>query len=139
MMMKLADLGSFTIEHQDNILTVDARGPFTQEIMEQFQQDMVIVSAKMKGQPWGSLVTYYGNAVFSPEAEEALIEITKYRVQHDMIANVTVILESTHADLQQMQLKRIYQTCNVVFHVFSDIEAAKAWLKTFLEQQRAAM
>jgi len=129
--------GSYTIEIEDNILVVDANGLFDEDMAKNYDQDMRKLVDKMVGQPWGSLVTYYGNSVFTPEAEETLIEMTKYRVQYGMIANATVIVNSAHADLQQMQLRRIYQASNITFHVFSDINSAREWLSSFLQQKAA--
>lgn len=102
--MKLSTHGSYTIEIQGNILVIDARGPFNDTIAEQYQLEMVDVTNQLAGAPWVSLVTYYGNGIFTPEAEHILIDVTKYRMKHGMIANASVILESVHADLQQMQL-----------------------------------
>lgn len=134
--MNITTQGSYTIEQQDNILLVDARGPFDIEVLEKFRQEMYGVCEKFEGQSWGSLVTYYGNGVFTPEAEEALIEITKYREAKGMVANASVILNSSHADLQQMQLRRIYQSTKITFHVFSNIDSASEWLTEFVNQKR---
>ena len=46
-----------------------------------------------------------------------------------------MILNSAHADLQQMQLRRIYQASNITFHVFSDEKSARNWLAEFLQQK----
>lgn len=133
--MDLAAHGSYTIEQQDNILLVDARGPFNDVILAQYKIDMEKVCQKMAGQAWASLVTYYGNSVFTPDAEKSLIDITKYRVKHGMVANASVIINSHHADLQQMQLRRVYQASDIIFHVFSDVDSAKEWLSEFLTNQ----
>jgi len=137
--MDLAAHGSYTIERQGNILVVDARGPFNEEAIDRYQVDMKKVCQEMAGQPWASLVTYYGNSVFTPDAEQSLIEITKYRVKHGMVANASVIINSRHADLQQMQLRRVYQASDVTFHVFSDVGSAKEWLTEFLANQSTAL
>ena len=133
--MTLARHGSYTIAHQDNILLVDAKGPFNQMIMTKYQEKNHSICEQLKSKPWGSLVTYHGNEIFNPDAEQALIEMTQYRVKHNMVANATVILDSNHADLQQMQLRRIYQSSKIVFHVFSDFDSAKNWLSTFLDKK----
>ena len=137
--MNLAPHGEYKIEAHQNILVVDAHGPFTEEISQQYIQDMYAACEQFSNQPWGLLVTFYGNSVFSPEAEEALVEVIKFRIKHGMIANASVILESTTADLQQIQLRRVYQTCNLTFHVFSNLDAAKSWLDGFIEEKSKAM
>lgn len=133
--MDFSSHGSYTIETQGNILFVDARGPFNEVTLTNYQLAMKEVCRLMNGHPWASLVTYHGNGIFTPEAEASLIEITKYRVKHGMVANASVIINCSHADLQQMQLRRVYQSASLPFHVFSDIDSAKVWLNEFLAEQ----
>ncbi len=135
--MKLANCGQYSLEVTDNILLVDAQGPFDQAVMDQFVTDMHEVCKKLSGRPWGSLVTYYGNGIFTPEAEEGLIAITKYRVKHGMVANASIIMNSAQADLQQMQLQRIYQASKIRFHVFSEMNRGREWLTNYINQQCA--
>ena len=59
-------------------------------------------------------------------------EVTLTQCQQDM-------KDSNHADLQQMQLRRVYQSSGIIFHVFSDVNSAKEWLKDFLDSQRATI
>lgn len=135
--MELAEHGTYTIKIEDNILLVDAQGPFNEVILARYQRDMKAVCQQLNGQLWASLVTYYGGGVFTPEAEEGIIEITKYRIKHGMVANASVIINSNHADLQQMQLHRIYQAADITFHVFSEVDQAKSWLKDYIEKQQS--
>jgi hypothetical protein len=51
-----------------------------------------------------------------------------------MVAIAVVILNSTCADMQQMQLQRIYRECQIESYVFSDTESASTWLNDFIEQ-----
>lgn len=129
--------GSYTIEHQDNILVVSVRGPFNESQLAQYHQDMCSASDKQKGKIWGSLVIYYGSNLFTPESENILQKITQYRMSQGMIANATVILESKHIDIQQMQLKQVLESCQLHFHVFSNVESARSWLTQYLHQQSA--
>lgn len=131
--MELAAHGEYTIERKGNILFIDAHGPFNDVIAQVFAKDMYQACEYFCGEYWASLTTYYGNSIFTPEAEKALIKLTKYRAQHGMIANVSIILESNCADLQQMQLRRIYQSANMTFHVFSDAINAEKWLAEFMD------
>ena len=124
----------YTIEYKDNILMVDTQGPFNETSAEQYHQDIKQLTEKMKGEPWGSLITFRGNSVFTPEAEQQLRETTQYRQKKGMLAIAVVILNSAYADMQQMQLQRIYHDCQITFHVFSDSESATAWLNHFIEQ-----
>lgn len=133
--MTLAAQGHYKIEAQGNILLVDAHGPFCDETTELYLQDMYQACETYSGQPWGLLATFYGKSVFTPDAEDALVKITKFRVERGMIANASIIIDSRTADIQQMQLRRVYQQCGITFHVFSDIDSAREWLEGFIEQE----
>jgi hypothetical protein len=130
--MELAAHGEYSIEQKGNILFVDAHGPFNDVTAQLYAKDMYKVCSSFKGECWASLVTYYGNALYTPEAESTLIALTKYRAQHGMIANASIILDSNCGDIQHMQLRRIYQSANMTFHVFCDINSAEKWLVEFM-------
>lgn len=132
--MQYSAHGRYVIEQQNNILLVDAQGPFNEITAEKYHQDIKKVTEKMSGEPWGSLITFRGNSVFTPDAEQQLRETTLYRQKKGMIGIAVVILNSAYADMQQMQLQRIYHDCQIEFHVFSDSESATTWLNGFIEQ-----
>lgn len=123
----------YSITSQSNILQVEAYGPFNDKVTKKYIDDMYNACEQFAGQPWGLLIAFYGNSVFSPEAEEALIKVNKYRVEQGLVANASVLIDSTTADIQQLQLRRIYQACNITFYVFSDIDNAKSWLEQYLQ------
>lgn len=131
--MKRSVDGCYIIEQQDNIMLVDALGPFDEAAAEIYHQDIKHVTEQMSGDPWGSLITFRGNSVISPDAEQQLRETTQYRQQKGMIAIAVVILNSAYADVQQMQMQRIYQDCQIEFHVFSDSDCASDWLNGYIQ------
>lgn len=134
MNMEYSAHGRYVIEQKKNILLVDAQGPFNEVTVEKYHQDIKQLTEKMSGEPWGSLITFRGNSIFTPDAEQQLRETTQYRQKKGMIAIAVVILNSAYADMQQMQLQRIYHDCQIEFHVFSDSESATDWLNGFIEQ-----
>lgn len=125
---------NYSIVSRSNILQVEAFGPFNERVTEKYIDDMYSTCEQFAGQPWGLLISFYGNSVFSPEAEEALIKVNKYRVKQGLVANASVLIDSSTADIQQLQLRRIYQACNITFYVFSDVDNAKSWLEQYLLQ-----
>lgn len=131
--MEFAAHGSYSIERENNILLVDAQGPFNEVTVKQYRKDIETYTQKMSAGPWASLISFRGSGVFTPEAEQDLIDTTRYRMDHGMIAVAAVITNSPFADILQMQLQRIYQACGVQFHFFSDQENAKLWLDSFIE------
>lgn len=125
---------NYSIASRSNILQVEAFGPFNDNVTENYIDDMYTACEQFSGQPWGLLIAFYGNSVFSPEAEAALIKVNKYRVEQGLVANASVIIDSSTADIQQLQLRRIYQACNITFYVFSDLTSAKSWLEQYLKR-----
>jgi len=124
--------GSYRIEQLNNILMIDAQGPFNDVVTEQYHKDIKIITEKMRNKPWASLISFKGTGVFTPDAEQNLIETTHYRVENGMVAIAAVISDSTYTDTLQMQLQRIYQSCSVQFNFFSDTKNAKYWLDSFI-------
>jgi len=126
--------GSYSIEQENNILLVDAQGPFNEITAKQYHQDIESYTQKMSGSAWGSLVLYRGNGVFTPDIEQSLTDTTHYRIENGMVAIAAVINDSAYADILQMQLQRIYQSCQIQFHFFSDSNNAKIWLDCFINE-----
>jgi hypothetical protein len=131
-MMQTAQQGNYKATQENNMLLIDMKGPFSELVIKKYKDEMVKLCDNFQQSHWGSVITYYGNSLFSPEDERSLTELTQYREERNMIANATVIINSTNADLQQLQLRRIYQTTNITFHVFSDVNSAKEWLADYL-------
>jgi len=124
----------YSIERKSNILQVEAFVPFTEEVTEKYIDDIYRACEEFSGQPWGLLISFYGNSVFTPDVEESLIKVNKYRVEQGLIASATVLINSSTADIQQLQLRRIYQACDITFYVFSDVDNARVWLENHLKQ-----
>lgn len=135
--MNLSAHGSYQISNIDNILITEAIGPFNEITLKKFLEDSKDITVHFDDKPWGSLSKYSGNGVFTPEAEQSLLDITKARATNNLTAIAAVITKTSHADLLQMQLTRVYQMCNIQFCVFADEEAALRWLRNVLIEQRA--
>lgn len=126
--------GSYSIKQDDNILLVDMQGPFNEITAKQYHQDIETHTQNMRSTPWGSLISYSGKGIFTPDAEQSLIETTHYRTENGMIAIAAVINDTAYADVLQMQLQRIYQSFQIQFHFFSDSTNAKIWLDSFIDE-----
>jgi hypothetical protein len=132
--MQYSAHGSYRIQQQNNILLIDIdeQGTFNDVVSEQYHQDIKIITEKMRSNPWASLITFKGKGVFTPDTEQNLIETTHYRVENGMIAIAAVIIDSTYADILQLQLQRIYQSSAVQFNFFSNTKYAKNWLDSVI-------
>lgn len=132
--MSSSSQGSYTIDVKDNIITVDCYGPFNKEVVAQYSDDIKKSIKDFNEKPWGTIITYYGNGIFTPEAESSIQESARYRAENGMIALAAIIKNSKHADLQHMQLSRIFQETDITFHVFCSMDNASSWIQEFLAE-----
>jgi hypothetical protein len=130
--MELAAHGTYNFKTTDNILYVDAHGPFNEITTQQYAKDVDEYTNKFHNKKWVSLTTFYGDSIFTPEAEKSLIAMLHDRAGKGLLANASIILESYSGDIQYMQLKRIHQKANIAFNNFSDVGSAEKWLKEFI-------
>ncbi|PCI62350.1 MAG: hypothetical protein COB35_03920 [Gammaproteobacteria bacterium] len=133
--MELHAHGSYHLNFENNILHIEAQGPFNETVLEKFHHDTHEIIKKHRAKKWASLVTYRGNGIFTPDAENALLKLMKHRARNGMIANASVLKESVHPDLQQTQLTRVYQAAKIHSHFFSEEKSAKNWLTQYLKER----
>ena len=125
--------GSYTIEKNERIMLINAQGPFNDITTEQYQQDFKTLISQMSGKAWALLLSINADGIFIPEAEQRLKDTTQYRMENGMVAIAVVITDSRpYTDMLQMQLQRIYQSCDLTFNFFSDTENAKNWLDNLI-------
>ena len=132
--MEFKSHGSYNLNFKNNILHIEAEGPFNENILERFHHDTHQIIKQHSTKQWASLVTYRGNGIFTPDAEKALVKLMKHRAKNGMVANASVLKESIHPDLQQTQLSRVYQAAKIRSHFFSEERSAKNWLKEYLHE-----
>jgi len=135
----LAAHGQYKLNFKNNILYVEAQGPFNKEVLANYHHDIETLitqfTANNKVKKWALLAVFHGNSILTPEAESALIITAKFRAQHGMIASANIFKDSIHIDLQQTQFARIYQKAKVKSHFFSDEKSAKNWLEGYLKEK----
>lgn len=136
--MQTRTQGSYSFSINNNILIVNAEGPFDEETIQQYLLDSKAATEKIQHEPWAILTTFSGKGVLTPEAEQALINITKERKKNNLMAVTVVIKNNLQADLQQTQLARIYELCHVTANFFSNEKTAFQWLNSFMSKQKTA-
>lgn len=127
--------GRYALSVQNNILMVEAVGPFNENTFKHYLVDSNSAIEKICDKPWAILTIFSGKGILPPEAESALIDITKERQLKNLAAVSVVIENNWQADLQQIQLARIYQQCRVKSNFFSNKQAAHQWLVNYMNTQ----
>ena len=133
--MTLPTEGQYRLSKSGNILIIEAQGPFNETTVNQYLVDIKLAVEDLKHSPWATLAIFSGKGIFSPDAEQIIIDITRQRMQNNMVAVATVLTQSAQIDILQMQLNRIYQACNIVANFFPDSRSALQWLDDYLVEQ----
>ncbi|EPJ52201.1 MAG: hypothetical protein OFPI_14760 [Osedax symbiont Rs2] len=128
--------GLHKIELQDNILTVEARGPFNDQQVQKYQAQLQGALANVSG-PWGQLNLLHRDCLFTPQAELQMYQATELRKRRGICAIAVVFINGGQNSIVEQQLSRIYQQCNIPHGYFSDADTATAWLKVQLAMQQA--
>jgi hypothetical protein len=130
--MELDAHGIYILKKAENILYVDAYGPFNEITTQQYAKDIDEYSYKFHNKNWVSLTTFYGDSIFTPAAENSLISTLQGSSSKGLLAHASIILESNCRDLQYMQLKRIHLKANIAFDTFTDVCSAEKWLEGYI-------
>ena len=128
--MKFEQHGVYEVEVKDQILLVDARGPFNDTTLESYRADVKKAVLHLSASDWGQIIVLRGQSLFTPDAEQILYESTCWRIEHGLNASSVVMIEPDAEELIRAQMSRIYARANLPHHFAADIPAAKQWLKS---------
>ncbi|OUS39434.1 hypothetical protein A9R01_01600 ['Osedax' symbiont bacterium Rs2_46_30_T18] len=128
--------GLHKIELKDNILTVEARGPFNDEQVQNYQAQLQHTLGNICG-PWGQLNLLHQDCLFTPQAERAMYQTIEFRKQRGVCAIAVVFITPGPNSITEQQLTRIYQHFNIAHAYFINENDALIWLNTQLAMQQA--
>lgn len=126
--MRFREHGQFDIETIDNVVIVDAKGPFNKEVIPLYRQAMKDAIASFSGQKWQQIIVIRETSLFTPEAEKALLKTLAYRKSLGLNASAVVMLDCDAVALTKQQLTRCYNRYDIEHDFFDSIEEAKQWL-----------
>ena len=118
--------GVYSLEVKDQVLIVDATGPFNDELVMCYQNELETCIAQLETSCWGQIVTLHAQSLFTPEAEQSLINSLKHRKSRGLKASA-VVSDSPYS-LVRIQISRIYNQAGVAHDFFENEEHAFNWL-----------
>lgn len=134
LIVKRAAHGSFRLWTEDQILCADAEGPFNEEVILEFRNALEEHVARLVGSPWGWVSTLHGLSVFTPEAEQAILETVRWRVSKGMRCAANVLMSTEAGDLERVQISRVYDQIGIDYAFFENFEDAAVWVQQRLDQ-----
>jgi len=85
--------GKYCIELEGEILIANANGPFDNEIVQQFAQELEMMAGQMPTN-WGQLNIIHNNALLTPEAQQGMSDLVARRYEMGMVAIALILLDS---------------------------------------------
>jgi len=120
--------GEYSIELEDQLLIVNAKGPFDEEIVLEFATELETMASKMPT-TWGQLNIIHKNALLTPDAEQQMSALVQRRHEMGMVAIAMLLVDTKEQLTFKNQIARIYQHHQVVHRFFVNEVDAKQWLQ----------
>ncbi len=127
-MARFKEHGTLEIEVEGQMLRIEGKGPWN---LESLQQSGRVAAPKVEpllGKRWVVLAVLHGQAVYVPEATEALVDIVKEDKRNGRVASALVVSDCDSPHFSELHISAIYTRANEDFAFFEDEESAKAWL-----------
>lgn len=125
--------GLVNVRHAEDILRVEARGPFNVELMQALGQLRRALAEKLRSSArFGHMLIIQGSALMSPEAFD------RYRDDRTAVYGTEIRFPCAHAlvvgadvegwELMASRIQEIYRSDGVPYRVFAGEAEARAWL-----------
>jgi len=121
--------GSFAIVVKDNILYLDAVGPFNDELGEAYATKMHEVILKHK--PKAQISCLHNSVLLSPNIEENIKALLHYSLSYGLNYEAIILDSQCHEKkLFQIQMERISHETKYVHNFFDTKEEALSWINS---------
>ncbi len=119
--------GEYRIELKNDVLLIEAKGPFNIELVKQYTQEVdTIIKTLIK--PWGQVLILHQDCLFTPEAERLMYRTVEHRKKLGLVASAVVFADPQSRFIIEQQLSNIYQMSQVQYRCFEDEVAGTAWV-----------
>jgi undecaprenyl pyrophosphate synthase len=127
--------GIFQVKDSDhqNIIIVDATGPFNHQAVHIYRQQIVDRLPNINGY-WAQLNIANQNCLYTPEAELELLSLTAFKRENGMRFAAVLFKECLCKTLIEEKIKKFYYTHNIICKIFLDQNEAMHWLTNSLNQ-----
>lgn len=127
--MKFTEHGSYSIEHHGDCIVVDATGPFNEQVVVRYKNELQEMMQGLDGRKWQQIIIMNEMSIFIPEAESVLCKTIELRKQHGLASLAVVYGDKLCNGIINEQLSRCYLIYDIQYEFFDNIEKAKKWLK----------
>lgn len=123
--------GSFQFEISGSVIVIQARGPWNENCVSQYQQQYHALQQGFGGKPYGELLSIIDEGLLIPEAYEQLRDGLKYSVKNGLVCTAVMLDKCSSRFCTQRQFKQLYADTGVNSAFFQEQDAALLWLKAY--------
>ena len=124
--------GEFIVSYQDNIIEVEATGPFNLKAVKRYEEDVVEAVTHIHS-PWGQIVFMHQNCLYTPEAEKEMHKFSKLRKRLGLSAIVLVFIDHQAMFLIKDKISEFYLQHDIPCEFFTQKVEASEWLSQQLQ------
>lgn len=127
--MNFEEHGIFRLQIEDNILHVDATGPFNEELINNYNKSLESCIQRLENDSWNQIIVLHKMSLFTPEAEIALTKTLIERKSRGLDSCAVIINDVDCKLLIKEQPGHCYDKANIRYDFFKSIDDAVKWLK----------
>jgi len=121
--------GEYEIKVMDDLLFIDAQGPFNSEAVHDFQKSLHLATMTLENLPrWYQLAVLHEVSIFTPDAMDELFKVTQWRMTKGLAASAVVFVGTMSKQLSRIQIGAMYQELGLKHEFFDSVEAATSWI-----------
>ncbi len=125
--------GEFRIEKKEQVVFIESKGPFNQEAVELYTLQMEEIMESFDS-PWGQIITFHQNSLFTPQAEQSMKQALYYRKEKGLTASAVIIRDDQARFVIQHQFSRVYNDVGIDYVYIDNIDEAICWMEERLSQ-----
>jgi len=125
--------GEYTIELKGNILITDAIGPFNQDLIEHYNEDITNVINSIAHKKWAQIIVLHSLSMFTPEAEQEFLKTLEYRKSKGLQVVCLITKDCEASRLVEWQFAHMYSQFDISFSFVENYQEAEEFIQTILD------
>lgn len=121
--------GKFSLSVKENIIYIEAQGPWNIEFTLHLHQDLLAVASQVDINNYGIVLTPIGEAIAGDDVIQAHINFVSNAQTKAVAVNFEKCLT---IPISQALFKRVYESAGINYQFFSSMANSKKWVKTQL-------
>lgn len=137
--MEFRSHGEYHIKVLDDVLYIDAEGPFNSEAVHDFQANIGKAVTLLEAKPrWYQLAILHNMSIFTEAAIADLVEVARWRMSKGLVASAVVTRDVVGVQLARKQLGDMYRQLGMEHQFFDTENAAIQWIDTVRAKRQSA-